>query len=176
MTEGKVTLNGKNNLVVADGSTLSVLVNPQLDALSSKALNTTCVRNTQGDWTNSKLFSGYFLFLFCRLTFTLLLIITRKYQLTEPPQSLPRHLFPSHQHHQTLIYVLTVYIYIVGKALRLNVIDTTHVTNASNDHRIRHLLQHAIPPNWSLWLKDYLSGFYLGQQPESLNYCQIHRD
>lgn len=165
-----------NILVVAECSTLSMLVMRQLAALSANALYMTCVRNTQGSWAISNLLRGSFLSTLCRITFTSICIARRKHQVTKLPQILPCHLLPSHQHHQNHLYALNVYTHKVGQALRLTVINSSHITNAANDYRIRHLLQHAIPPNWSLWLKDYLAGFYVSQLPEPLDYWNLLRN
>ncbi len=52
------------------------------------------------------------------------------------------------------------------KTPSLSVIDNILT---ANNHKIRHLLQHQLPPNWSLCLKDCLARFYTSQPPEALN-------
>ncbi|WP_321284531.1 hypothetical protein [uncultured Vibrio sp.] len=49
-------------------------------------------------------------------------------------------------------------------------------TLTANNHKVSHLLQYLIPPNWSLCLKDYLAGFYTSQSPEALNYGNFLRE
>ncbi|UYI49568.1 hypothetical protein OFO16_16225 [Vibrio natriegens] len=167
MTEGEVALDKMNVLVVDRRLTTSILVINQLIPLGGKASNPTCEISARGSFVFYTFHLGSALpYLYC-IFFQFSDAKVLKHPSVNLAQSIPQQQSSSWHQRQKLLFTLKKQPYSVGKTPKLSSIDTAEVTNALNDHRVKHLVQRAIPPNYSYWLESYLADFYTSRLPAS---------
>ncbi|MFW8632255.1 hypothetical protein [Vibrio natriegens] len=144
MTEGEVALDEMNVLVVDKCLTTSILMVNQLIPLGGKASNPTCEISAQGSFVFFTFHLDSALPCLYRIFFQSSDAKILKHPTVKLAQSIPQQQSSSWKRRQKLLFSLKKHIYSVGKTPKLSSIDTAEVTNASNDHRVKHLVQRAL--------------------------------